>query len=767
MEDPTKVHKPLSLYEPNIVIPAPFPRRLAKKKPCEDPIDFMSMFGKLEINLPFLQAIKIPPLSKFVKDFLAGKSKASGKIVMGENVSAVLQKKLPPKCKDPGMFSLSCSIGDTKIEHAMCDLGASINVMPLAVYNSLSGVELVDTRVVIQLADRSCIHPEGVLENVLVKVHEFVYPADFYVVRMSDVQSKDSSGVLLGRPFLRTARALIDVHNGTICLDYHGEKFTFSIDDAMKNPIDAENVYAIDVIDPLVQEYLETEFVQDKLELALTKSWTDFDAQEMSDEEIKETIMSLYAQPEVAGSGNTLRLPKWDVSDRPLRSDEKPPKLELKPIPETLKYVFLGDDDSLPVIISKKLTMSQEEKLISLLKKHKKAIGWTLADITGISPDVCQHYILLESDAKPVRDPQRKLNPNMREIVLKEILKLLTLGIIYPISDSKWVSPIHMVPKKSGLQVVENEHNELVPMRLVTGWRMCIDYRKLNAATRKDHFPLPFIDQMLERLAGQVYFCFLDGYSGYFQIHVNQEDQEKTTFTCPFGTYACSRMPFGLCNAPGTFQRCMMSIFTDLIEQCIEIFMDDFTVYGDSFDGCLNNLDKVLTRCVEKNLVLNYEKCHFMVKEGIVLGHVVSERGIQVDKAKVDLIARLPYPTNVKEIRGFLGHAGFYRRFIKDFAKIAQPLTRLLQNDVPFTLTENCKEAFDLLKMKLTTAPIIQPPNWELPFELMCDASDYAVGAVLGQKLERESHVMRPPRKRCWLLFLLLRSSVPIYWAQR
>ncbi|KAL1557082.1 hypothetical protein AAHA92_12614 [Salvia divinorum] len=299
-----------------------------------------------------------------------------------------------------------------------------------------------------------------------------------------------------------------------------------------------------------------------------------------------------------------------------------------------------------------------------------------------------------------------------------------------------------MVPKKSSIQVVTNAKNELDPTRLITGWRMCIDYRKLNAATKKDHFPLPFIDQMLERLAGKQYFSFLDGYSGYFQIYVDPEDQEKTTFTCPFGTYAYRRMPFGLCNAPGTFQWCMMSIFSDLLEECIEIFIDDFTVYGDTFEKWLHNLNLVLERCQKKSLVLNFEKCHFMVTEGIVLGHVVSERGIQVDQAKVDVIAKLSFPTNQKEICGFLGHAGFYRRFIKDFARIAQPLTRLLQNEVEFDINEACKEAFHLLKERLISAPIIRSPNWNYPFEVMCDASDYAVGAVLGQKIDGKSYVI-------------------------
>ncbi|XP_057770988.1 uncharacterized mitochondrial protein AtMg00860-like [Salvia miltiorrhiza] len=179
-----------------------------------------------------------------------------------------------------------------------------------------------------------------------------------------------------------------------------------------------------------------------------------------------------------------------------------------------------------------------------------------------------------------------------------------------------------------------------------------------------------------------------------------------------------------------------MSIFSDLLENCIEVFMDDFTVYGQTFDSCLDNLEKVLQRCVDKSLVLNYEKCHFMVREGIVLGHVISGRGIEVDKAKIEIIAKLPYPTNIKQLRGFLGHAGFYRRFVKDFAKIAQPMTKLLQNEVEWNFDEDCKEAFQILKNNLISAPIIQPPDWGMPFEVMCDASGYAIGQFLGRSGE-------------------------------
>ncbi|GKA63912.1 reverse transcriptase domain-containing protein [Tanacetum coccineum] len=147
-------------------------------------------------------------------------------------------------------------------------------------------------------------------------------------------------------------------------------------------------------------------------------------------------------------------------------------------------------------------------------------------------------------------------------------------------------------------------------------------------------------------------------------------DKEKTMFTCPFGTYAYRRMPFGLCNAPSTFQRCMLAIFHDMIKESIEVFMENFSVFGNSFDNCLNNLDKMLQRCKDANLVLNWEKCHFMVKEGIVLGHKVSGAGLEIEKAKIDLIYKLPPPTNVKGIRSFLGHASFYRHFIKDFSKL-------------------------------------------------------------------------------------------------
>nr|GFA31946.1 reverse transcriptase domain-containing protein [Tanacetum cinerariifolium] len=354
-------------------------------------------------------------------------------------------------------------------------------------------------------------------------------------------------------------------------------------------------------------------------------------------------------------------------------SVDEPPTVKLKDLPPHLEYAFLEGDDKLLVIIAKDLSVKEKTALIT--------------------------------DFEPAVQHQRRVNPKIHDVIKQEVIKLLEAGLIYPIYDSPWVSPVHCVPKKGGFTVVENEDNELIPTCLVMGWRVCIDYRKLNEATRKDHFPLSFMDQMLERLAGNQYYCFLDGFSGYFQIPIDPKDQEKTTFTCPYETFAYRHMPFGLCNAPGTFQRCMMAIFHDMIEKTMEVCMDDFSVFGNSFQSCLSHLERMLKRCEDTNLCLNWEKSHFMVKEGIVLDHKISKQGIEVDKVKVNVITKLPHPTTIK--------------------------------DTPFIFSQECVDAFQTLKRKLTEAPILIALDWDIPFEVMCNASDFAIGAVLGQRQDK------------------------------
>jgi hypothetical protein len=273
------------------------------------------------------------------------------------------------------------------------------------------------------------------------------------------------------------------------------------------------------------------------------------------------------------------------------------PKVDLQPFPKGLKYQFLGADKTYPVIVSDELSPEENDMLLKLLKKHKKVIGYSIYDLKGFSLAFCTHCIPMEDQCKPVVDHQRRLTHAMREVVKKEFIKLLDAGIIYLVPHSEWVSHVHCVPKKGGLTMVKNKKNKLIPQRTVTRWRMCIDYRKLNKATKKDHFPLPLIDEMLERLANHAYFCFLDVYSRLMQIPIHSDDQHKTTFTCPYGKFAYRKMPFGSCNASASFQQCMMAVFSEFIEEIVDVFMDDFSVYGKTFADWLANLDKVLTWC--------------------------------------------------------------------------------------------------------------------------------------------------------------------------
>ena len=706
--------------EIQLKIPPPFPHALKSLKKSNMNSDIYEIFKQVKVNIPLLDAIKqIPSYAKFLKDLCTVKRKLNvkKKAFLAEQVSAIIQNNSTLKYKDPGCPTISCVIGERKIKKALLDLGASVNLLPYSVYQELNLGELKPTSITLLLADRSIKVPRGIVEDVLVQVDKFVYPVDFIILDTQPVEVHNAIPVILGRPFLATSNALINCRNGIMKLSFGNMTLELNVFNLCKKPYDKGDESDDDnLIETFVEETIHEESIHNHTDICSINTIKEND-------DLCYSFLSLNRETED-------------------KDENEPPVLELKALPEELKYAFLGDDETYPVVISSKLESDQEGKLINVLKRHKNAIGWTLDDIKGINPLICTHRIHLEDHAKTSKQPQRRLNPHMKDVVKTEVLKLLDVGIIYPISDSKWVSPTQVVPKKSGITVIKNDKGESFTSRVPSSWRMCIDYRKLNDATRKDHFPLPFLDQILERVAGHPFYCFLDGYSGYYQIPIALEDQEKTTFTCPFGTFAFRRMPFGLCNAPATFQRCMLSIFSDMVENCLEIFMDDLTVFGNSFDNCLENLENVLKRCQEKGLILNWQKCHYMVESGIVLGHIVSSNGIEVDKAKIDVISNLPSPKTIREIRSFLGHAGFYRRFIKDFSFITKPICNLLTKETAFEWTEECQNAFNKIIGHLTSAPIIQPPDWSLPFEVMCDASDFAVGAVLGQRRDGKPYVI-------------------------
>ncbi|GJS99986.1 reverse transcriptase domain-containing protein [Tanacetum coccineum] len=706
------------------------------------------MFQDSRFDINFADALFLmPKFAPTIRNLLMNKEKLLelAKIPLNENFSAMLLKKLPEKLGDPDKFLIPCNFLGMDVCHALADLGASINLMPLSFWKKLSLPELTLTRITLELADQSITLPKGLAEDVYVKVGKFHFPTDFVVVNF---EADPRVPLILGRSFLRTGRALIDVYREEITLRVDNEAVTFNLDQTTRYSLYHESR------SEFILEEIEAYLKDDSISLEI--DYADCDLEEdiclieklLNNDPFQLSLMDLK-QSEVTKAKSSI---------------EEPPKLELKDLPYHLEYAYLEENDKLPVIIAKVLKDDEKDALLKVLKSHKRVIAWKITDIKGIDPRFCTHKILMEDDYKPTVQSQRRVNPKIHEVIKKEVLKLLHSVCFYQIYNSPWVSPVHCVPKKGGITVVANEENELILTRLVTGWRVCIDYRKLNEATRKDHFPLPFMDQMLERLAGNEFYCFLDGFSGYFQIPIDPQDQEKTTFTCPYGTFAYRRMPFGLCNAPGTFQWCMMAIFHDMIEKTMEVFMDDFLVFGDSFDSCLSNLEKMLKRCEDTNLVLNWEKCHFMCREGIVLGHKISKSGIEVDRAKVDVIAKLPHPTTVKGVRSFLGHAGFYRRFIQDFSKIARPMTHLLEKETPFVFSKDCIDAFQTLKKKLTEAPILVVPDWNLPFELMCDASDFTIDNDEGQihytTTEKEMLAVVYAFEKFWPYLVLSKSIV-------
>ncbi|KAL7583021.1 uncharacterized protein LOC111895517 [Lactuca sativa] len=531
------------------VTPAPFPSRLAGTKREQEDDEIMAMFQRY---------------AKFLKELCTSKKKLKGNqtVKVCENVSAVLQKQLPKKCKDPSVFTVPCKMGNLFVPRAMLDFGASINVLPYSSYKTMGIGPKTKTRVIIQLADRSLVHPKGVLEDVLVQVNELVFLADFYVLDMGDENTPKSSSILLGSPFMSTAKTKIDVANGTLSMEFDGEVINFNIFEAMRYPSDIHSLNFIDVIDSCTNDCFEMSR-QDVLTTILSKHFDETGIKNLADkytleDELIEVINSLEKTQPMRVEPSQMKLKSSNLKLLP--SIVQPLNLELKALSDHLKYTYLGEEETLPVIISTKIAREEEKELIGILNKYKEAIGWTIADIKGLSPSLCMHKILMEEDFKPTREAQRRLNPPMMEVVKKKIMKLLNAGVIYPIFDSKW--------------------------------------------------------------------------------------------------------------------------------------------------ECLQNLTKILQRCINTNLVLNYEKCHFMVDNGLILGHVVSQIGLEVDKAKIDVIKSLPYPTNIRE-------------------------------EADFKFGDECKKAFDRLKDFLTSSLIIQPPNWDLPFEIMCDASNTAVGVVWDKSAQR------------------------------
>ncbi|GKE29849.1 reverse transcriptase domain-containing protein [Tanacetum coccineum] len=400
---------------------------------------------------------------------------------------------------------------------ALADLGTSINLMPLFVWGKLSLPELTPTCMTLELANRSISRPVGVAEDVSVKVGKFHFPANFVVV---DFDAGPRVPLILGRSFLKTGRALIDVYEGELTLHVGNEAVTFNLSQTSRysSNYDDNLVNRIDIINVACEEYSQealgfsvsgnptpsTDPIVSTSSLTLTPFGETFFFLKNFLIMIHHHHLSLY---------KNLKLLNLKMKNLLLMNH---PRSNLRTCRLILNMHFWRVSTNYPSLITKDLKDEEKAALIKVLKSHKRALAWQLSDIKGINPEFCTHEILMEDDFKPAVQHQRRVNPKIHEVIKKEVLKLLDAGLIYPISDTPWVSPVHCVSKKGGFTVVENDENELIPTQLVTGWRACIDYRKLNDATCKDHFPLRFMDQMLERLAGNEYYYFLDSFSGYF-----------------------------------------------------------------------------------------------------------------------------------------------------------------------------------------------------------------------------------------------------------
>jgi len=627
--------------------------------------------------------------------------------------------------EDSGAPEVTVEIEGCMIPKVPIDGGSGVNLMLEDTAFDLGFTTFEATDQVLRMADQSRVNPVGKLSQVPTRIGGTDYLLNFVVIR---VLKGRPFPMLLGRPWLYSARVLVDwgakelvIGNPTIRIPWVTETYfgeTSDTDGYTSDWTDAEDSVPSYFVDQFEHETESTfgfsEAVVEHFPEGIRQAQTE-------DRSLGESSIPLTADwiAHQISSGQLPTAegePDWgDLGTAPEEAFEE----RIKPIVSPTDYEKVDAGPGKSFFLNKLLDHPEKSCYLELLKEYLDVFAWVPSDLTGIPANLGEHQIDLTEGSLPVRQRQYRLNPKYSLMVKEEIDRLLEAGFIYPVNNSEWVSPIVIVPKKVGT-------DGKVKIRV------CQDFRKLNASTKKDYFPLPFTDIILDHVAGHECYSFLDGFSGYNQVSIRSCDQLKTTFTTEWGTFAFTRMPFGLCNAPGTFQRLMMDIFKDFLRHFIEVFIDDFAVFSNREDH-LGYLRKTFQKCRETNLKLHPGKCFFGMASGLLLGHVVSQTGLQVDLEKVKAILTLLPPTNVREIRGFLGCVGYYRRFIDGYAKRAIPLTELLKQDTEFLWTGDRQEAFEDLKTQLAKAPILSVPDWNKEFHVTIDASGWCLGSILWQ----------------------------------
>ncbi|GJS06042.1 reverse transcriptase domain-containing protein [Tanacetum coccineum] len=514
---------PVSASMPNPKPSIPYPSRRndekRRKNANEQKEKFYKIFKDISFEISFKDALTLmPKFASTLKALIGNKEKLSemARTPLNKHFSTVILNKLPEKLGDPGRFLIPCKFPGMDECLALADLGASINLMPFFVWKKLNLPNLTPTCMTLELADRSISQPIGIAKDVNVKVGVFQFPADFVDV---DFKPDPRVPLILGRCFLKIGRALIDLYEGELTLRVGNEAITYNLDQTSRYSANYNDMTAnrIDVVELACEEYSHEVLGfsnviasgnptpgYDPVVLNSSPTLTPFGDSDFLLLEEADAFLALADDPTSPEVDESYYDPEGDILilEALLNSDpspppnqgnylpenrkelkiceaktakssiDEPPEVELKDLPPHLEYAFLEDNNKLPVIIAKDLSVDEKTALIKVLKSRKRAIAWKLSDIKGINPEFCSHKILMEEDYEPAVQHQRRVNPKIHDVIKKEVEKLLDAGLIYPISDSPWVSPVHCVPKKGGMTVVTNDENELVPTRLVTGCEM-------------------------------------------------------------------------------------------------------------------------------------------------------------------------------------------------------------------------------------------------------------------------------------------------------
>ena len=526
--------------------------------------------------------------------------------------------------------------------------------------------------------------------------------------------------VILGRDFLREHQCTIEMGQKNDVLRFKNNGISIVFNSHKGQPRDSKvSVMLTESVH--VPPHSEIEVMARIPSSAANQTWVV-----EADKQQRSAVMVARAVVTPGGSAIPLRLLNWrnEAVSIPKGTVVAAMELVADDACATETVASTGEDHSVEVpeeqrlrlweMISRsgdRLTEEEKEQLFALCLEYNDLFA-TGSDDFGRTTAL-RHKINVEGSA-PIRQQARRIPPFRKDEVKKLLDDMLRKEIITP-SQSPWASPVVLVRKKDG------------------STRFCVDYRKVNAVTRKDAYPLPRIDTTLDTLAGSKWFSTLDLLSGYWQVEVDPNDQEKTAFCTPNGLFEFKVMPFGLCNAPATFQRLMDMVLAGVQWSSCLVYLDDIIIVGKTFQHHLQNLREVFSRLREAGLKLKPSKCDLCCKEVRFLGHIVSPNGVRTDPAKTDKVADWPVPTTRKRVQQFLGLANYYRRFVKDFSNIARPLHRLTEKNCKFHWTNECQTAFDDLRHRLVSAPILAFPDYNREFILDTDASDDGIGAVLSQ----------------------------------